>query len=82
MWRVTAKSKSRNYGFLLDSLYEKKIGEDLVFSNALLKFFTITQIACLKAKPKLHNGMVYRQFIMIPLVLIDETNYVYKCITT
>ena len=26
--------------------------------------------------------MVYRQFIMIPVVLIDATNYVNKCITT
>ena len=68
--------------FLLDSLSEKKIEEDLVFNNALPKSSTITQIACLKAKPKLHNGMVYRQFIMIPVVLIDVTNYVYKCITT
>ena len=48
-----------NNGFLLDSLYEKKIGEDLVFNNALPKSLTITQIACLKAKAKLHNGMVY-----------------------
>ena len=72
-----------NNGFRSDSLYEKKIGEDLVFNNALpLKSLTITQVACLKAKPKLHNGMVYRQFIMIPVVLINATNYVYKCITT
>ena len=71
-----------NYGFLLDSLYGKKIGEDLVFNNALPKSLTITQIACLKAKPNLHNGMVYRQFITIPVALIDATNYVYKCITT
>ena len=73
-----------NNGFLSDSLYEKKIGEDLVFNNALPLSLTITQVACLKAKPKLHNGMVYRQFIimMIPVVLIDATNYVYKCITT
>ena len=71
-----------NNGFLLDSLYGKKIGEDLVFNNAFPKSLTITQIACLKTKPKLHNGMVYRQFIMIPLALIDATNYVYKCIAT
>ena len=71
-----------NDGFRSDSLYEKKIGEDLVFNNALPKSLTITQVGCLKAKPKLHNGMVYRQFIMIPVVLIDATNYVYKCITT
>ena len=71
-----------NNGFRSDSLYEKKIGEDLVFNNALPKSLTITQVACLKAKPKLHNGMVYRQFIMIPVVLIDATNYVYKWITT
>ena len=72
-----------NNGFRSDSLYEKKIGEDLVFNNALPKSLTITQVACPKAKPKLHNGiMVYRQFIMIPVVLIDATNYVYKCITT
>ena len=71
-----------NNGFRSDSLYEKKIGEDLVFNNALPKSLTITQVACLKAKPKLHKGMVYRQFIMIPVVLIDATNYVYKCITT
>ena len=69
-------------GFRSDSLYEKKIGEDLVFNNALPKSLTITQVGCLKAKPKLHNGMVYRQFIMIPVVLIDATNYVYKCIRT
>ena len=56
-----------NNGFRSDSLYEKKIGEDLVFNNALPKSLTITQVACLKAKPKLHNGMVYRQFIMIPV---------------
>ena len=62
-----------NNGFRSDSLYEKKIGEDLVFNNALPKSLTITQVACLKAKPKLHNGMVYRQFIMIPVVLIDAT---------
>ena len=71
-----------NNGFRSDSLYEKKIGEDLVFNNALPKSLTITQVTCLKAKPKLHNGMVYRQFIMIPVALIDATNYVYKCITT
>ena len=65
-----------NCGFLLDSLYQKKIGEDLVFNNALPKYLTITQITWLKAKPKLHNGMVRRQFIMIPVVLIDATNYV------
>ena len=70
-----------NNGFRSDSLYEKKIGEDLVFNNALPKSLTITQVGCLKAKPKLHNGMVYRQFIMIPVVLIDATNYVYKSIT-
>ena len=64
------------------SSYEKNIGEDLVFNNALPKSLIITQIASLKAKPKLHNGMVYRQFIMIPVVLIGATNYVYKCITT
>ena len=69
-----------NYGFLLGSLYEKKNWKDLVFNNALPKSLTITQIACLKAKPKLYNNMVYRQFIMIPVVLIDATNY--KCITT
>ena len=62
---------------------KRKIGEDLgFFYNALPKYLTITQIACPKAKPKLHNGMVYRQFIMLPVVLIDATNYVYKCITT
>ena len=71
-----------NNGFRSDSLYEKKIWEDLVFNNALPKSLTITQVTCLKAKPKLHNGMVYGQFIMIPVVLIDATNYVYKCITT
>ena len=71
-----------NNGFLSDSLYEKKIWEDLVFNNALPKSLTIAQVACLNAKPKLHNGMVYRQFIKIPVVLIDATNYVYKCITT
>ena len=71
-----------NNGFLSDSLYEKKIWEDLVFNNALPKSLTIAQVACLKAKPNSHNGMVYRQFIKIPVVLIDATNYVYKCITT
>ena len=71
-----------NNGFRSDSLYEKKIGEDLVFNNALPKSLTIAEVGCLKAKPKLHNSMVYRQFIMIPVVLIDATNYVYKCITT
>ena len=71
-----------NNGFLSDSLYEKKIGEDLVFNNTLPKSLTITQVVCLKAEPKLHNGRVYRQFIMIPVVLIDATNFVYKCITT
>ena len=64
-----------NNGSRSDSLYEKKIGEDLFFNNALPKSLTITQVTCLKAKPKLHNGMVYRQFIMIPVVLIDATNY-------
>ena len=39
-----------NYCFLLDSLYEKKIGEDLVFNSALTKSLTITQIACLKPR--------------------------------
>ena len=34
-----------NYGFLLDSLYEKKIGEDLVFNNSFSKSLTLTQIA-------------------------------------
>ena len=58
-----------NYGLLLDSLYEQKIGEDLVFNNSLPKSLTITKIACLKAKPKLRKGMVYRQFIMIPVVV-------------
>ena len=48
-----------NNGFRSDSLYEKKIGEDLVFNNALPKSLTITQVACLKAKPKLHNGAVW-----------------------
>ena len=57
-----------NNGFRSDSLYEKKIGEDLVFNDALPKSLTITQVACLKAKPKLYNGMVYRQVIMIPVV--------------
>ena len=71
-----------NNGFRSDSFYEKKIGEDLVFNNALPKSLTIPQVACLKAKPKLHNGMVHRQFIIIPVVLIDATNYVYKCIAT
>ena len=71
-----------NNGCLSDSLYKKKIWEDLVFNNALPKSLTIAQVACLEAKPKLHNGMVYRQFIKIPVVLIDATNYVYKCITT
>ena len=70
-----------NNGFLSDSLYEKKIGEDLVFNNALPKSLTITQVACLKAKPNCIT-VWYRQFIMIPVVLIDATNYVYKCITT
>ena len=71
-----------NNGFRSDSLYEKKIGVDLVFNNAIPKSLTIAQVACLKAKPKLHNSMVYRQFMKIPVVLIDATNYVYKCITT
>ena len=61
---------------------KRKSGRDLVFNNALPKSLTITQVGCLKAKPKLHNGVVYRQFIVIPVVLIDATNYVYKCITT
>ena len=32
--------------------------------------------------PKLHNGIVYGQLHIIPVVLIDATNYVYKCITS
>ena len=52
------------------------------YDNALPKSLTITQIACPKAKPKLHNGMVFRQFIMIPVVLIDANSYGYKCIST
>ena len=68
--------------FLSDSLYEKKIGEDVFFNNALPKSLTIKQVACQKAKPNLRTGVVYRQFIKIPVVLIDATNYVYECITT
>ena len=46
-WAIT------NNGFRSDSLYEKKIAEDLVFNDALPKSLTITQVACLKAKPKI-----------------------------
>ena len=54
----------------------------IVFDNGSPKYLTITQIAWLNAIPKLHNVIIYRQFIMIPVVLIDATNYVGKCITT
>ena len=67
----------------MDSLYQMKIGGggDVVFNNALPKCFN-NNTDRVKAKPKLHNGMVYRQCITMPMVLIDETDYVHKCITT
>ena len=74
-----------NYGFLLDNLYEKKIGEDLVFNNALPKSLTIIQTECLKAKPKLHNHENVYGILTIHndfRGFIDATTYVYKCIMT
>ena len=44
--------------------------------------FKMSFDASIKANPKLHNDMVYRQFIMIPVVLIDATKYEYECITS
>ena len=40
------------------------------------------QIARLNAKPESRNHIVYRRFIMIPVVLIVATDSVYKCFTT
>ena len=42
-----------NNGFCSDSLYEKKIGEDLVFNNALPKSLTINTSRVSKGKTKI-----------------------------
>ena len=42
-----------NNGFRSDSLYEKKIGEDLVFNNALPKSLTINTSRVSKGKTKI-----------------------------
>ena len=42
-----------NNGFRSDSLYEKKIGEDLVFDNALPKSLTINTSRVSKGKTKI-----------------------------
>ena len=42
-----------NNGFHLDSLYEKKIEEDLVFNNALPKSLTINTSRVSKGKTKI-----------------------------
>ena len=42
-----------NNGFRSDSLYEEKIGDDLVFNNALPKSLTINTSRVSKGKPKI-----------------------------
>ena len=42
-----------NNGFRSDSLYEKNIGEDLVFNNALPKSLTINTSRVSKGKTKI-----------------------------
>ena len=42
-----------NNGFRSDSLYEKKIGEDLVFNNALPKSLTINTSRMSEGKTKI-----------------------------
>ena len=76
-----------NYGFLVVSFLSIKNQRGLdantfFFNNDLPTYLTITKIARLNAKSKSRNRIEYRWFIMIPVVLIVETDSVYKCFTT